>query len=85
MAEWGMLSLAPMFAALVIEFRTKSAAFALLAGCITGVILLGLNPTSGLRELFQRVLGNGAFISSQSHRLPSEHPLRVIKRNRCHR
>jgi Na+/H+ antiporter NhaC len=62
MAEWGMLSLAPMFAALVIAFRTKSAAFALLAGCIIGVILLGLNPTSGLRELFQRALGNGAFI-----------------------
>lgn len=62
MQEWGILSLAPMLAALVIAFRTRSAAFALLVGCIVGVILLGFNPASGLNDLFQRSLGNGEFI-----------------------
>lgn len=62
MTEWGVLSLTPMLVALVIAFRTRSAAFSLLAGCIIGVILLGLNPARGLTELFQRSLGNGEFI-----------------------
>jgi len=51
-----------MLCALVIAFRTRSAAFSLLTGCIIGVIMLGMDPAQGLNNLFQRSLGSAEFI-----------------------
>jgi Na+/H+ antiporter NhaC len=61
-ATYGLLSLVPVFVALVLAFVTKEAVFSLLVGCVVGVVLGGLDPATGLSRLFQRALGNGDFI-----------------------
>ncbi len=58
----GILSLAPVVVALILAFKTKNAVFSLLVGCIVGVVLTGLDPATGLAELFQNALGNRDFI-----------------------
>ncbi|GGO65296.1 Na+/H+ antiporter NhaC family protein [Bowmanella pacifica] len=60
--DWGIWSLIPLAVALIIAFTTKSAAFALLAGVVVGVVMLGTNPAQGTSQLFQTTLGNGDFI-----------------------
>jgi Na+/H+ antiporter NhaC len=58
----GILSLLPIILALVLAFLTKDAVFSLLIGCTLGVILTGLDPASGLANLFQNALGTKDFI-----------------------
>ena len=58
----GFFSLLPIIIALILAFKTKNAVFALLIGCIVGVILTGVDPASGLALLFQNALGNKDFI-----------------------
>ncbi|MDT8284086.1 MAG: Na+/H+ antiporter NhaC family protein [Thermovirgaceae bacterium] len=61
-AAKGMLSLVPVVLALILAFKTKDAVLSLLIGCITGVIIAGFDPATGLSKLFQSSLGNGDFI-----------------------
>lgn len=61
-AAKGVLSLVPVVLALFLAFRTKNAVFSLLIGCITGVVIAGFDPATGLSKLFQKALGNGDFI-----------------------
>lgn len=61
-AAKGILSLVPVVLALFLAFRTKNAVFSLLIGCITGVVIAGFDPATGLSKLFQKALGNGDFI-----------------------
>lgn len=61
-ADWGVLSLLPLVATLVLAFVTRSALIAMLAGCFAGTLMLGGAPGSGLNELFQSSLGNADFI-----------------------
>ena len=58
----GVLSLLPVVLALVLAFTTKHAVFSLLMGCVAGVVLSGLDPATGLAELFRTALGNSDFI-----------------------
>jgi hypothetical protein len=58
----GILSLAPVTLALVLAFLTRNAVFSLLVGCIAGVVMAGVDPATGLAELFQNALGNPSFI-----------------------
>ncbi len=58
----GFISLLPIIIALILAFITKDAAFSLLIGCIVGVIISGLDPATGLSNLFQQALGNHDFI-----------------------
>lgn len=60
--QLGILSLAPVVVALVLAFKTKNAVFSLLVGCAIGVVLIGMDPASGLSELFQNALGNRDFV-----------------------
>lgn len=57
-----MLSLVPVLVALVLAFWTKNAAFALLVGCLTGGVIAGFDPATGLVQIFQQALGNADFI-----------------------
>ena len=59
---WGILSLLPLVATLVLAFITRSALIAMLAGTFVGTLMLGGAPGIGLNELFQSSLGNGDFI-----------------------
>ncbi len=61
-AAKGMLSMVPVVLALILAFRTKNAVFSLLIGCITGVLIAGFDPATGMSKLFQKALGNGDFI-----------------------
>ncbi|MFC1729405.1 Na+/H+ antiporter NhaC family protein [candidate division KSB1 bacterium] len=58
----GLISLLPIILALVLAFATKDAVFSLLVGCVVGVVLTGLDPATGLADLFQTALGNRDFI-----------------------
>jgi Na+/H+ antiporter NhaC len=58
----GVLSLAPVIIALILAFRTRNAVFRVLVGCVVGVVLAGMDPATGLAELFQDALGNRNFI-----------------------
>jgi len=64
MAEmnWGMWSLMPLVATLVLAFITRSALIAMLAGTFVGTLMMGSAPGVGLNQLFQASLGNGDFI-----------------------
>jgi Na+/H+ antiporter NhaC len=64
MAEgnWGVLSLLPLAATLILAFVTRSALIAMLFGTFAGTLMLGTAPGVGLNELFQSSLGNGDFI-----------------------
>lgn len=61
-ADWGILSLLPLVATLVLAFVTRSALIAMLAGTFVGTVMLGGAPGVGLNDLFQASLGNGDFI-----------------------
>lgn len=67
--SWGIWSLLPLLAALLIAFKTRSAVFSLFCGAAIGVVLLSVdpntqtaNPLIGLSNLFQSSLGNPDFI-----------------------
>lgn len=60
--EWGIFSLMPLLATLVLAFVTRSALVAMLVGTFIGTLMLGSAPGVGLNELFQSSLGNGDFI-----------------------
>jgi len=64
MAEmnWGVWSLMPLVATLVLAFVTRSALIAMLAGTIVGTLMMGSAPGVGLNQLFQASLGTGDFI-----------------------
>ncbi len=59
---FGILSMLPVVLALVLAFWTKDAVFSLMIGCLTGVVLAGFDPATGLKKLFLTALGNGDFI-----------------------
>ncbi|MDA0993910.1 MAG: transporter [Proteobacteria bacterium] len=60
--HWGMWSLSPLLATLVLAFITRSALIAMLAGTFVGTLMMGSVPGVGLNQLFQSSLGNGDFI-----------------------
>jgi len=60
--NWGVWSLMPLLATLVLAFVTRSALIAMLAGTFVGTLMLGSSPGVGLNQLFQSSLGNGDFI-----------------------
>ena len=61
-ADWGVLSLLPLVATLILAFVTRSALIAMLVGTFSGTLMLGSAPGVGLNELFQASLGNADFI-----------------------
>lgn len=61
-ANYGIISLVPLTVTLLLAFWEKDAILALLAGCITGVLILGMDPAFGLSALTQEALGNEDFI-----------------------
>ena len=60
--DWGIWSLLPLLATLVLAFVTRSAMIAMLTGTFVGTIMMGSTPGVGLNETFQSSLGNGDFI-----------------------
>ena len=60
--SWGVLSLLPLAATLILAFVTRSALIAMLVGTFAGTLMLGSAPGVGLNELFQSSLGNADFI-----------------------
>lgn len=60
--DWGLLSLLPLVATLVLAFITRSALVAMLVGAFIGTLMLGTAPGVGLNELFQSSLGNADFV-----------------------
>ena len=60
--DWGVLSLLPLIATLVLAFITRSALIAMLVGTFAGTLMLGVAPGVGLNQLFQSSLGNEDFI-----------------------
>ncbi len=61
LTDLGPWSLAPLAVTLLLAFTTRSAFFAMLAGCVTGALMLHGSP-SGLDPLFQSALGRAEFI-----------------------
>jgi len=59
---YGIVSLIPIVLVLILAFVTKDAAFALIIGCIVGVVITGFDPATGMSKLFQNALGNADFI-----------------------
>jgi Na+/H+ antiporter NhaC len=60
--NWGMWSLMPLVATLVLAFITRSALIAMLVGTFVGTLMMGAAPGIGLNQLFQSSFGNGDFI-----------------------
>ena len=60
--NWGLLSLLPLAATLVLAFLTRSALIAMAVGTLAGTLMLGMAPGAGLNQLFQESLGNADFI-----------------------
>ena len=60
--DLGIVSLVPLTITLVLAFWKKDAILALFVGCLTGVLILGMNPSYGLSQLTQAALGNEDFI-----------------------
>ncbi len=60
--DWGIWSLVPLLATLLLAFTTRSALIAMLVGVFVGTLMLGMAPGAGLNQLFQSSLGNGDFI-----------------------
>ena len=58
----GILSLLPVVLALGLAFWTRNAALSLLAGCIVGGVLAGLDPATGLTRIFRGSLGTSDFV-----------------------
>lgn len=61
-APKGIISLLPVFLTLFLAFKTRDAVFSLIVGCITGVVIAGFDPATGMSKLFQASLGNADFI-----------------------
>lgn len=61
-ASYGIISLVPLTITLVLAFWKKDAIFALFAGCIAGVMILGKDPIFGFASLVEEALGNEDFI-----------------------
>ena len=61
-AIYGILSLVPLVLTLILAFWKKDAVFALFIGCISGVLLLGMDPAFGFTALAEEALGNADFI-----------------------
>lgn len=61
-ANYGVLSLVPLTITLALAFWKKDATFALILGCLSGVIILGMDPAFGFAALTQEALGNEDFI-----------------------
>ena len=61
-ANHGILSLVPLAITLILAFWKKDAVFALFIGCISGVVLLGMDPAFGFSTLAEEALGNEDFI-----------------------
>lgn len=66
--DFGIFSLLPLVLALAAAFTTRNAIFALLLGCLSGVLMIGIasqgwffNPVYGFSDLLQSAL-NGDFI-----------------------
>ena len=49
--QMGIMSLIPLTITLVLAFWKKDAIFALLIGCLSGVLLLGMDPAFGFSAL----------------------------------
>ncbi|MGB5344934.1 MAG: Na+/H+ antiporter NhaC family protein [Woeseia sp.] len=62
MTDWGIGSLLPLVATLLLAFLTRSALIAMLTGTFLGTLMLGATPGVGFNDLLQRSLGNGDFI-----------------------
>lgn len=60
--EYGILSLAPAFTALVLAFVTRDALFSILIGVLVGVLVTGQNLIMGFTSILQSALGNADFI-----------------------
>lgn len=60
--EYGILSLAPAFIALVLAFITRDATLSLLIGVLVGIVVAGQNLLFGFSSLLQNALGNADFI-----------------------
>lgn len=60
--DWGLFSLIPLAATLLLAFLTRSAAIAMLTGTFVGTLMLGGVPGASLNQLFQASLGNEDFI-----------------------
>ena len=60
--NWGVMSLLPLVATLILAFVTRSALIAMLVGTFVGTLMLGAAPGVGLNHLFQSSLGNEEFI-----------------------
>ena len=58
----GIVSLIPLTITLILAFWKKDAVFALFIGCLTGVVILGMDPAFGLSALTESSLGNEDFI-----------------------
>ncbi|MEG1577942.1 MAG: Na+/H+ antiporter NhaC family protein [Oscillospiraceae bacterium] len=61
-ANYGILALIPLSITLIIAFWKKDAMIALFIGCISGVLLLGMDPAFGFATLAEEALGNEDFI-----------------------
>ncbi len=60
--EYGILSLAPAFVALVLAFIIRDATISLLIGVLVGILVAGQNLLFGFSSLIQSALGNADFI-----------------------
>lgn len=61
-ANYGILSIVPLTITLVVAFWKKDAIFALLIGCLVGVVIQGNDPIFGFSSLVQESLGDEDFI-----------------------
>ena len=62
MDNYGILSLAPAFVALVLAFTTRNALFSIFMGVLVGVMITGQNIISGFSGIVQTACGNADFI-----------------------
>ena len=58
----GIWSMVPLTITLIFAFWKKDAVFALMIGCLSGVVILGMDPAFGFAALAQEALGNEDFI-----------------------
>jgi Na+/H+ antiporter NhaC len=58
----GAFSLTPILLAMVLAFVTKDAVLSLMIGCLVGVVLTGVDPVTGMANLFAQALGNRDFV-----------------------
>ncbi|MEA4987255.1 MAG: Na+/H+ antiporter NhaC family protein [Anaerovorax sp.] len=61
-ANYGIISMIPLTITLIIAFWKRDAMLALFIGCMSGVLILGMDPAFGFAALTQEALGNEDFI-----------------------